>query len=201
MAAAAESSPVTSGELAAKAVHKRFEGLVTVRTKAIKGKGAWYWAHLEPILVHDSDTGLPRAVKLRCSLCNAVFSASNPSRTATEHLKRGTCPNFAAAPNPISSVPPPSPTVSIATAPQASSVSPSSQQPHNHRKRSSGSRRGGANATSLSAHHVVPPLAIVDPSRFTMDLSYPKSFQSPPPVSSSLPAAAAAVCMLSSSIN
>ncbi|KAK6137671.1 hypothetical protein DH2020_028597 [Rehmannia glutinosa] len=174
MAAAAESSPVTSVELAAKAVHKRFEGLVTVRTKAIKGKGAWYWAHLEPILVHDSDTGLPRAVKLRCSLCNAVFSASNPSRTATEHLKRGTCPNFAAAPNPISSVPPPSPTVSIATAPQASSVSPSSQQPHNHRKRSSGSRRGGANATSLSAHHVVPPLAIVDPSRFTMDLSYPQ---------------------------
>ncbi|XP_024401330.1 uncharacterized protein [Physcomitrium patens] len=81
-------------DLSAKALHKRYEGLVTVRSKAIKGKGAWYWAHLLPLLVQHPDTGLPKAVKLRCSLCNAMFSASNPSRTASEHLKRGTCPNF-----------------------------------------------------------------------------------------------------------
>ena len=28
-------------------------------------------------------------------LCSATFSASNPSRTASEHLKRGAFPNFA----------------------------------------------------------------------------------------------------------
>ncbi|PWA90714.1 hypothetical protein CTI12_AA098030 [Artemisia annua] len=79
-----------------------------VRTKAIKGKGAWYWAHLEPVLVTNPDTGSPKAVKLRCSLCDAFFSASNPSRTASEHLKRGTCPNFnsESSPNPISSASP-----------------------------------------------------------------------------------------------
>ncbi|KAJ4839294.1 hypothetical protein Tsubulata_043595 [Turnera subulata] len=92
----------STDELTAKAVHKRYEGLVMVRTKAVKGKGAWYWAHLEPMLVHNTDTGLPKAVKLRCSLCDAVFSASNPSRTASEHLKRGTCPNFNSLPKPIS---------------------------------------------------------------------------------------------------
>ncbi|CAI8593535.1 unnamed protein product [Vicia faba] len=84
----------SSDDIAAKAVNKRYEGLVTVRTKAIKGKGAWYWTHLEPILVRNPDSGLPKSVKLKCSLCEAVFSASNPSRTASEHLKRGTCSNF-----------------------------------------------------------------------------------------------------------
>ncbi|MCI53396.1 hypothetical protein A2U01_0074642, partial [Trifolium medium] len=66
----------------------------------------WYWSHLEPLLVHNNETGLPKAVKLRCFLCDAVFSASNPSRTASEHLKRGTCPNFNSAVKPISSVSP-----------------------------------------------------------------------------------------------
>lgn len=41
-----------------------------VRNKAIKGKDMWCWAHLEPILVHNSDTGFSKAVKLRvpCAL-------------------------------------------------------------------------------------------------------------------------------------
>jgi hypothetical protein len=104
--AAGEAGSVSNDEMAAKAVHKRFEGLVMVRTKAIKGKGAWYWAHLEPLLVQNPETSLPKAVKLRCSLCDAVFSASNPSRTASEHLKRGTCPNFNSVAKPISSVSP-----------------------------------------------------------------------------------------------
>ncbi|KAL3645353.1 hypothetical protein CASFOL_010533 [Castilleja foliolosa] len=183
---ATNSSSLSSDEIAAKAVHKRFEGLVTVRTKATKGKGAWYWAHLEPILVFNPDTGLPRAVKLKCSLCDAVFSASNPSRTASEHLKRGTCPNFTAVPQPISSLPPSS-AVSIAGEHHTTRVSPtSSQKPQNHRKRSSsgnplaGPGMGGSKTpnsseivTSLPAHHVVPPLTIVDPSRFTVDLAYP----------------------------
>jgi hypothetical protein len=109
---------ITSEETAAQAVQKRYEALVTVRAKAIKGKGAWYWAHLEPVLVRSNDTSLPKAAKLRCSLCDAVFSASNPSRTASEHLKRGSCPNFtmppstssgSSPPRPISSIPPPPP--------------------------------------------------------------------------------------------
>ncbi|CAA0820567.1 Unknown protein [Striga hermonthica] len=147
--AAGASAAESSDELAAKAIHKRFEGLVMARSKAARGKGAWYWAHLEPILIHDSATGLPRAVKLRCSLCGATFSASNPSRTASEHLKRGTCPNFSAAPLPISSAAP--------QAPDAASP-PSSQPPHNHCKRSSSAvRRCGTTPN--------PP--------FSVDLAYP----------------------------
>ncbi|KAF9616345.1 hypothetical protein IFM89_029599 [Coptis chinensis] len=140
----------TSDEINAKAVHKRYDGLVTVRTKAIKGKGAWYWAHLEPLLVHNSDTGLAKAVKLRCSLCDAVFSASNPSRTASEHLKRGTCPNFSSLPKPISSIlPPPTPLSSSLPTPTP-----------NHRKRSA------SGPSSSSA------LALVDPSRYCAELVY-----------------------------
>ncbi|KAD6796273.1 hypothetical protein E3N88_07169 [Mikania micrantha] len=104
------SSELTTDEMAVKAVHKRYEGLVMVRTKAIKGKGAWYWAHLEPNLVCNPGTGVPESVKLRWSLCEALSSTSNPSRKASEHLKRGTCPNYnsdwSPKPNPISSVSP-----------------------------------------------------------------------------------------------
>lgn len=134
-------------ELTAK-VHKRYEGLLMVRTKAIKGKGAWYWAHLEPMLVHNSDSNLPKAVKLKCSLCDAVFSASNPSRTASEHLKRGTCPNFTSVQNTSQSISPP-----YAALP-ASSSSP--QQHHNRKRTSPTTACGGASHVS--------PLAMVGPS-------------------------------------
>lgn len=170
--AAVESTSVSlSGEeVAAKAVHKRYEGLVMVRTKAIKGKGAWYWAHLEPILVHNSDTGLPKAVKLRCSLCEAVFSASNPSRTASEHLKRGTCPNFNSVAKPISSVPSSSATTTTTLMPSSSSHHHHHHHHHqNHRKRTS----GGRSTTTSSTSYQVQPLAIVDPSRFAVELAYP----------------------------
>ncbi|CAI9775717.1 unnamed protein product [Fraxinus pennsylvanica] len=167
------SASLSSDEVAAKAVHKRYEGLMMVRNKAIKGKGAWYWAHLEPILVHNSETGFPKAVKLRCSLCAAAFSASNPSRTASEHLKKGTCPNFASVPIPISSAPSASvPVVSLAEG------TTNTSQPHNHRKRSTNSSgdRGdggkGRDGTEFSVQHV-PPVAIVDPSRFKVELAYP----------------------------
>ncbi|KAG0462062.1 hypothetical protein HPP92_020538 [Vanilla planifolia] len=112
-------SAAGAGEAAAKEVSRRFEALLSVRSKAMKGKGAWYWAHLEPLLLQGQEPGLAMAVKLRCSLCDAVFSASNPSRTASEHLKRGACPSFnsaaaaavaaagpTSAPKPISSLPP-----------------------------------------------------------------------------------------------
>uniref|UniRef100_A0A5B7A9I2 DUF7963 domain-containing protein n=1 Tax=Davidia involucrata TaxID=16924 RepID=A0A5B7A9I2_DAVIN len=163
-------SPLSPDELTARAMIKRYEGLVMVRTKAIKGKGAWYWAHLEPILVHNSDTGLPKAVKLRCSLCDAVFSASNPSRTASEHLKRGTCPNFNSVPKPISSISP-------SSLPNLVSP-PSSSHHHNHRKRSSsssggrGGSGGGVGGGNSSSSYQVSPLAIVDPSRFSVELAY-----------------------------
>ncbi|PON92897.1 Ribonuclease H-like domain containing protein [Trema orientale] len=160
-----DSSAASADELTAKAVHKRYEGLVMVRTKAIKGKGAWYWAHLEPILLHNTDTGMPKAVKLRCALCDAVFSASNPSRTASEHLKRGTCPNFNSVAKPISSV-----------SPSAAMASPSSApHHHNHRKRSSsGGAAGGGGGGSASSYHV-SPLAVVDPSRYCGELTYSPS--------------------------
>ncbi|XP_054808860.1 uncharacterized protein LOC129310980 [Prosopis cineraria] len=139
----------SADELTAKAVNKRYESLVMVRAKAMKGKGAWYWSHLEPMLVHNTETGLPKAVKLRCSLCDAVFSASNPSRTASEHLKRGTCPNFNSVAKPISSISPTSPVLSS---------SPSSSAHHNHRKRTSSS--------SAAMSYQVQPLAVVNPPRF-----------------------------------
>ncbi|KAJ8771411.1 hypothetical protein K2173_026588 [Erythroxylum novogranatense] len=143
---------------AIKAVNRRYEGLMTIKTKAIKGKGAWYWAHLEPVLIKHPDTDLPKAVKLKCLLCDAVFSASNPSRTASEHLKRGTCSNFVSlgklnstfSPLPISSLP-----------------SPGSL---NHRKRSS----HGHMATPLNS------VALVEPSRVYNDLVYSNAVSTQP---------------------
>ncbi|KDP25589.1 hypothetical protein JCGZ_20745 [Jatropha curcas] len=181
-ATAAVDSATSADELTAKAVHKRYEGLVMVRTKAIKGKGAWYWAHLEPMLVQNAETGLPKAVKLRCSLCDAVFSASNPSRTASEHLKRGTCPNFNSLPKPISSI---SPSSNVALASPSSvggAAAVSSSVVHNNRKRSAGASSGVVSASSYpitavapaasaSSYQQVSPLAIVDPSRFSGELA------------------------------
>ncbi|KAL8210111.1 hypothetical protein R6Q57_006843 [Mikania cordata] len=159
---------------AAKSVTKRYDGLVMVRTKAINGKGAWYWSHLEPILVNASGTDEPKAVKLRCCLCDAVFSASNPSRTASEHLKRGTCPNFNinSNPNPISSI---SPTGMMNLSSPASSSSP-----QNHRKRSSGNR----NRTTA---HSVAPITMIEPARFSIDGSYPTRPESIPALPAPLP--------------
>ncbi|XP_038874971.1 uncharacterized protein LOC120067491 [Benincasa hispida] len=169
-APAVESGSSSADEVTAKAVQKRYEGLVMVRTKAIKGKGAWYWAHLEPILVHNTDTGLPKAVKLRCSLCDAVFSASNPSRTASEHLKRGTCPNFNSLPKPISSV---SPSSFLPPTP----TSPPPLHHSNNRKRTSSAvtSSGGGGGGGGGSSYQVSPLAIVDPSRFCGELTYSQS--------------------------
>ncbi|KAL0693860.1 hypothetical protein Bca4012_061040 [Brassica carinata] len=145
----------SSEELASKALQKRYEGLTMVRTKAIKGKGAWYWSHLEPILLHNTDTNLPKAVKLRCSLCDAVFSASNPSRTASEHLKRGTCPNFTSSPKPISTIspspPPPPPPPPPASRKRNSSSSVEAPSPLSH--------------LHPGSYHVTP-LTVVDPARY-----------------------------------
>ncbi|KAL3524186.1 hypothetical protein ACH5RR_017020 [Cinchona calisaya] len=137
-----------SEEGAVKTVNKRYESLVTVRTKALKGKGAWYWTHLEPILIRNPETNLPKAVKLKCNLCDAAFSASNPSRTASEHLKRGTCPNFNSVLKPISQLPP--------------LASPSSQ---NHRKRSSQLTATGTSSSSYQA-------GMVDSSRIYGEMGY-----------------------------
>ncbi|XP_028796457.1 uncharacterized protein LOC114751924 [Neltuma alba] len=143
-------------DIAVKAVNKRYEGLVTVRTKAIKGKGAWYWAHLEPVLIRNPDTGVPKSVKLKCSLCDSVFSASNPSRTASEHLKRGTCPNFSSGLRPNSSLSP---------MPISSVALPAS---NNHKKRSSPQTV----PTSPPSSYQNNSLAMVESSRFYGELSY-----------------------------
>ncbi|XP_063943245.1 uncharacterized protein LOC108210002 isoform X1 [Daucus carota subsp. sativus] len=154
-------------EAAAKGVQKRYEGLVMVRTKAIKGKGAWYWSHLEPILVHNSDTNLPKAVKLKCGLCDSVFSASNPSRTASEHLKRGTCPNFNSfVSKPVSSISPSGSTPS----PVVQSPAPLSLASPQHR---SGKKRNSSfSGRTNSSSHQVQPLAVVDASRFSVEVAY-----------------------------
>ncbi|KAJ8449351.1 hypothetical protein Cgig2_002483 [Carnegiea gigantea] len=176
----------TAEEATAKAVAKRYEGLVMVRNKAIKGKGAWYWAHLEPLLVHNADTGLPKAVKLKCCLCDTLFSASNPSRTASEHLKRGTCPNFTTTtPRPLSSLsPPPSTATNAAVQPlplpppaeshplssptptSASTPPPPPPPSYNHRKRSSSGGGGGGHTNTAMPTSYVSPISVVDPSRF-----------------------------------
>nr|XP_043630940.1 uncharacterized protein LOC122602304 [Erigeron canadensis] len=159
--------PESTGSTPVKTVNKRYEGLVMVRTKAIKGKGAWYWSHLEPILVHNPDTGSPKAVKLRCCLCGAVFSASNPSRTASEHLKRGTCPNFSSDSNP-------QPISSVSPSGMMNLTSPaSSSSPQNHRKRSSGGRNRTSAAQSVS------PITMVEPARFSVDGPYPAHLTRP----------------------
>ncbi|GMH26626.1 hypothetical protein Nepgr_028469 [Nepenthes gracilis] len=168
----------------AKLVHKRYEGLMMVRNKAIRGKGAWYWAHLEPLLVHNDSNGLPKAVKLKCCLCDTIFSASNPSRTASEHLKRGTCPNFSSTPRPIYSVSPNTNSI-MPSQPMDSSPSPSLPSPlslPNHRKRTSSgasscvavAAASGAAAVS-SPSFQASPLAIIDPSRYCPEVGYPPS--------------------------
>ncbi|XP_072954831.1 uncharacterized protein [Typha angustifolia] len=176
---AAAATAAAAEEVAARAAHKRYEGLVTVRTKAIKGKGAWYWAHLEPILVPNSDTGLPKAVKLRCSLCDAVFSASNPSRTASEHLKRGTCPNFA---SPSSSSPAPKPISSIR--PCDSSIDHHHHHHHHHRSNSRKRSSSSSSALDLPVSH----LAIIDASHFSAGEGGVYSSTPPPAAPPQLPA-------------
>ncbi|XP_042441271.1 uncharacterized protein LOC122026602 [Zingiber officinale] len=109
----------------AREARKRYERLLAVRSKATKGKGAWYWTHLEPILVTAAGAAYPSAAKLRCALCASLFSASNPSRTASEHLKRGACPNFfspssTAASDPAASLAAPVDPVPISSLPPAS---------------------------------------------------------------------------------
>ncbi|CAA7391733.1 unnamed protein product [Spirodela intermedia] len=168
---AASSTAAAGDDVAAKAVQKEYERLATVRNKAIKGKGAWYWAHLEPILLPNPDTGLPKAVKLRCSLCNAIFSASNPSRTASEHLKRGTCPNFSSSPSSPAAVAAAAArsgaAVHAATPPRPiSSIHPRHHQPqHNHRKRSS------LPSPSSSPSYQISPLSVAEPSRLSSPTS------------------------------
>ncbi|CAL0303540.1 unnamed protein product [Lupinus luteus] len=144
----------SSDDVAVKAVNKRYEGLVTVRTKAIKGKGAWYWAHLEPVLVRNPETGLPKSVKLKCTLCDSVFSASNPSRTASEHLKRGTCSNFSTGLRPTGSVPSPLP-ISVVAGSNRKRGSPGSISP-----------TSPTTTTTITPYHQNNTLAMVESSRF-----------------------------------
>ncbi|AQK69732.1 uncharacterized protein [Zea mays] len=206
-AAAAAAPAMVGEEAAARAALKRYEALLTVRAKAVKGKGAWYWAHLEPVLVPPAETGMPpKAVKLRCALCSAVFSASNPSRTASEHLKRGTCPNFASPPpgpagaSALQPAPTPTqqlalPSNSTASSPvPISSIAPSSSHHHSnphhhhHQQQQSGSRKRHSMppaytpAEPVSHHH---HLVVVDPS-----LVYPSALPAlpapPPPHQSEL---------------
>ncbi|KAL3650444.1 hypothetical protein CASFOL_006847 [Castilleja foliolosa] len=149
-----------SSDAAATALNKRYEGLVALRTKAVKGKGAWYWAHFEPTLIRNPETHLPASVKLKCTLCNAAFSASNPSRTAAEHLKRGTCPNSSLLMKPISQLPPLS--------------SPSSQP--NHRKRSPESLQTPGTSLDVDPINTVYSSRIVnhETSFFPSQISSPK---------------------------
>ncbi|XP_062225282.1 uncharacterized protein LOC133923970 [Phragmites australis] len=141
------------------AARKRYESLVQVRAKAVKGKGAWYWAHLEPVLVPPPGSGVPpKMARLRCALCSATFSASNPSRTASEHLKRGACPNFAA---PLAAAPVATSTQQLAlTVEAASSVMPiSSFPPSSQRRHSTGGGGSGRKRHALAAAYAAVEVA------------------------------------------
>ncbi|XP_044447119.1 uncharacterized protein, partial [Triticum aestivum] len=182
------------------AARKRYEALMQVRAKALKGKGAWYWGHLEPVLVPPPASGAPpKAARLRCALCAATFSASNPSRTATEHLKRGACPNFAAAqgaPPPPPPPPPPqnqhqqlqlvavsSPASSIVP---ISSIPPSSSSASQRRHSTGGGGGGGRKRHALAAayasveaashqHHVM----VADPAGYSPTPPTPPGMPAP----------------------
>ncbi|KAK9698685.1 hypothetical protein RND81_08G123500 [Saponaria officinalis] len=153
-------------EATVKAVEKRYDGLVNVRNKAVNGKGAWYWAHLLPLLVRNDETGLPKAVKLKCCLCDSIFSASNPSRTASEHLKRGTCPYFSSSGTALA--------VKVGSPKPQAEVTPPLPK-YNHRKRnsSSSSSAGGIAAgvgntnTNNTTNTSTGVSVVVDPSRFS----------------------------------
>ena len=54
--------------------------------------GTWFWPHLEPTAF--SKDGQITSVRLQCLHCQQHMAASNPSRTATEHLRSGACKKF-----------------------------------------------------------------------------------------------------------
>nr|CAB3477496.1 unnamed protein product [Digitaria exilis] len=182
------------------AARKRYESLVHVRAKAVKGKGAWYWAHLEPVLAPPPASGLPpKTARLRCVLCSATFSASNPSRTASEHLKRGACPNFSsppplppASPSPFSTPPPPphqlqalaitgaSPVLPIASLP------PSSSSQRRHSTGGAGGGGGRKRHALAAAYAAVEAAAAAASSQHVVVVGEPAAAYSPPaPVASS----------------
>ncbi|BAF14245.1 uncharacterized protein [Oryza sativa Japonica Group] len=174
--APAGAAMVPGGEEAA--ARKRYDALMQVRAKAVKGKGAWYWAHLEPVLVPPPGSGVPpKAARLRCVLCAATFSASNPSRTASEHLKRGACPNFAAQQG-AAAQPHQAMTVSAASSVvPISSIPPSSQRRHST---GGGGRKRHALAAAYAAVEAAASQHVV--------VGDPSSYSPTPPTPPALPA-------------
>ncbi|CAN6275332.1 unnamed protein product [Urochloa humidicola] len=160
------------------AARKRYEALVQVRAKVVKGKGAWYWAHLEPVLVPPPASGLPpKMARLRCVLCAATFSASNPSRTASEHLKRGACPNF---PSPL----PQHQQQGLAIAAASSVVPIASFPPSSQRRHSTG---GGRKRHALAAAYAAVEAAAAA-SLQPFVVGEPAVYSSTPPTPPALPA-------------
>ncbi|KAK8448583.1 hypothetical protein SEVIR_7G053633v4 [Setaria viridis] len=175
-------APSSAGAMAAEeaAARKRYEALVQVRTKAVKGKGAWYWAHLEPVLVPPPTSGLPpKTARLRCALCAATFSASNPSRTASEHLKRGACPNFASPLAPVSTPPPPH-HQQLAIASASSVVPIASFPPLSQRRHSTGGVSGGRKRHALAAAYAAVEAAAAASSQHVL-AGEPAVYTSAPP--------------------
>ncbi|CAD6264106.1 unnamed protein product [Miscanthus lutarioriparius] len=186
--APAAEAPAAEGAMGAEeaAARKRYEALVQVRAKAIKGKGAWYWAHLEPVLVPPPASGQPpKMARLRCTLCAATFSASNPSRTASEHLKRGACPNFAsplaASAPPVSTAPP----LAIAA---ASSVVPISSFPPSSQQRRHSTGGGGRKRHALAAAYAAVEAAAAASSQHQHVVVGEPAIYSTPPTPPALPA-------------
>ncbi|KAL5215965.1 hypothetical protein ABZP36_007366 [Zizania latifolia] len=181
-AEASGSAPAGAGAMGGgeeAAARKRYDALMQVRAKALKGKGAWYWAHLEPVLVPPPASGVPpKAARLRCVLCAATFSASNPSRTASEHLKRGACPNFAA---PQGAAPPTQPQQAMIVSAASSVVPISSIPPSSQRRHSTGG--GGRKRHALAAAY-----AAVEAASQLVVVGDPASYSPTPPTPPALPA-------------
>ncbi|KAL4194517.1 hypothetical protein AMTRI_Chr05g69040 [Amborella trichopoda] len=107
------STPGFEDDVSAKGVLKRYEGLRLCAQRPLKAR--------------ELGIGLISSTSYFNALSATLFSASNPSRTASEHPKRGTCPNFTAnLPKPLSSFPtilpisPPSLSAPIATSSHSS---------------------------------------------------------------------------------
>ncbi|KAL6653025.1 hypothetical protein ACP70R_011950 [Stipagrostis hirtigluma subsp. patula] len=184
-AAPPEQAPMGAEEAAAR---KRYEALVQVRAKAVKGKGAWYWAHLEPVLVPPPGSGVPpKMARLRCVLCAATFSASNPSRTASEHLKRGACPNFA-APLATASPPPPQQQQALTVAAASSIVPISSFPPSTQRRHSTGGGGGRKRHALAAAYAAVEAAAAAASQSQLVMVGEPSVYSSTPPTPPALPA-------------
>ncbi|KAG6503529.1 hypothetical protein ZIOFF_035844 [Zingiber officinale] len=67
---------------------KRYERLSALRSKAMTGKGTWYWAHLKPVMVPADAAGsaLLASAKLQCVEIGLQSSIPNLFNKSLEYF-------------------------------------------------------------------------------------------------------------------